>query len=53
MCTAETRIFVIGQSTNERWARGTLIGRNSAVSNALFTLAILAVIEHLAHADAC
>ena len=53
MCTAETRLFVIRQSTNERWTRRTLIGRSSAVSNTWFKLAIIAVSEHLAPADVC
>ena len=48
MCTAETRPFVIGQLPNERWARHTLIGRNS---NTLFTLTIIAAKEYLAPAD--
>ena len=40
MCTVEARLRVIRQPTNERWARRTLIGWNSAVTNTLFTLAI-------------
>ena len=53
MWTAETRLFVIRQSTNERWARRALIGRGSAVINTLFTLAMIAVGEHFASADVC
>ena len=53
MCAAEIRLLVIGQLTNERRARRALIGRNSAVSNTLFTLSIIDVGEHLAPADVC
>ena len=53
MFMAETRFFVIGQSTNGRWARRTLIGLNSAINNILFTLAITVVSEHFALADVC
>ena len=53
MCTAETRLRVIIKATNECWARRTLIGWNSAVSNTLFALTIIADNEHLASADGC